>query len=81
MPTQGLNGGIASEAVVVTPSDTADNSYSYFYIGGPGNLAVIPEGGSVAVTYTGLLAGMYVWIRTKQVLAAGTTATLIIGHR
>lgn len=66
-------------AVAITPSDTAGNSFRAIYVGGAGNVAVDPESGSGSVTFTAPPVGTIIPIRTKRVLATGTTATLLIG--
>lgn len=70
---------IATRAVAVTPSDTADNSYAYLFMGTGGNLAIIPEGGSAAVTLNNVPTGSFVWIRVKRVMSTNTTASQIVG--
>lgn len=74
-------GFICTAAQAVTPSDTANNTFSYLYVGGAGNVAVIPEAGSTAVTLVAVPAGSYVWLRTSKVMSTNTTATNIIGFR
>ncbi len=75
-----VSGGIGDEAYAVTTSDTADNSYSYLYVGTAGNVVIIPQGGTSAVTLTAVPAGQYVWCRTSKVTTA-TTASNIVGFR
>lgn len=72
---------IADEAFSVTPSDSLNNNFSYLYVGGAGNVAVIPEAGSTAITLTAVPAGSYVWLRTNKVMSTNTTATNIVGFR
>lgn len=74
----GASNFIATNAVAVTPSNTADNAYSYLYIGGAGDVSVVTEGGDT-VTFVGLVAGSYVWVRTSKVRSTSTTATNIVG--
>lgn len=70
-------GSIATKAKAVTKSDTAENAFSYLYVGGAGNVAIVTEGGD-EVTLSGIPAGSFVWVRTSKVKAA-TTATNIVG--
>lgn len=70
---------VATRAVAVTPSNTADNTYSYLYVGSGGDIALIPEGSSAAVTLTNVPTGSYVWVRTRRVNSTSTTASQIIG--
>lgn len=48
------------------------------YIGGSGNLVVILAGDSVAVTFTGVIAGTILPIRANIVKSTLTTATGIV---
>jgi hypothetical protein len=48
------------------------------YVGGAGNVAVVMLNGT-SVTFSGVAAGTTLPIRVKQVLATGTTATMILG--
>ena len=50
MAASNLSGQIADFAQAVTTSDTASNQYTYLYVGGAGNVSVIPEGSDTAVT-------------------------------
>lgn len=43
MAATNLSGQIADTAAAVTTSDTASNQYTYLYVGGAGNVSVIPE--------------------------------------
>lgn len=66
-------------AAACTPSDVDiyDPPVTVF-VGGAGNVAIMPALGSVAVTFSGLAAGSTLPCRAKQVLATGTTATLLV---
>lgn len=64
-------------AAAVTPSDTADNYGSGFYVGGAGAVSVITEGGQT-VTFTAAFVGQIIPIRFTQIRATGTTATNIV---
>ena len=70
---------IATLAVAVTPSDTANNTHSYLYVGTGGNVVVLPEASSTAVTFTNVPSGSYIWLRTKRINSTNTTASQIIG--
>lgn len=69
----------AVSATAVTKSDTAANAYRALYIGGAGDVAVILDGDTVAVTFVGVPAGTFMPVRTAKVMAANTTATNIVG--
>ena len=78
-----LSVGLASpaiNAVAITPDD--DNDLATIarsvYIGGAGDLAVILEGDTVAVTFSGMLVGVVYSIRAKRINATNTTATNIV---
>lgn len=81
MAASNLSGQIADFAQAVTTSDTASNQYTYLYVGGAGNVSVIPEGSETAVVYSSVPAGQYIFLRVSKVNATGTTATNIVGHR
>jgi hypothetical protein len=73
-----------STAVVITPSDTAAQSYRAIYVGGAGNVALVPEGQSSAsaesaVTFTAVVLGTILPVSCKKVMNTNTTATLLIG--
>jgi hypothetical protein len=74
----------AGYAWVVTPSDSVEfvKHTRALLIGGAGNVAVQmfdPATAKLAnVTLTGLTAGQVIPVRTKLVLATGTTATSIV---
>jgi len=72
------NDRIYSDAVAVTPSDTADNSYSGLYVGGTGDVAIKGTSGN-AVTFKAVPVGTILPIQTNKVMSTNTTATLIIG--
>lgn len=78
MPATQLSSLVADTAASVTTSDTAPNVFTRLYIGGAGNVAVVTEAGNT-VTFTAVPVGTQLDIRTKQVLATGTTATNIVG--
>lgn len=72
-------GGPVTNAVVVSPSDSADLPHMTraLYVGGAGNIRVTLAAGSV-VDFTGLVAGWHP-LRVARVHATGTTATHIHG--
>lgn len=72
-----LNDQIPAHAAAVTPSDTASNQGVALYIGGDGDVVLMPESGTVAVTFTAMKAGTILPFRFKRVMAA-TTATLLV---
>lgn len=70
----------ARRAVTVTPSDSTDLAkiaYKGLYIGGTGNIAVIPSEGSGSVVFNAVPVGFFP-VAVKRVLATGTTATNIV---
>jgi hypothetical protein len=70
---------IGDYAAAVTPSDTADNTFSYLWIGVTGNLAVRTESGQT-LTFSNVPVGWF-WLRVNLVLSTGTTASSIVGVR
>ena len=68
-----------SRAFEITPSDSADNIYDWIYVGGTGDLTVETAGGD-EVTYLSVAVGP-LYVRTAKILATGTDATNLIGHR
>lgn len=79
MSNPGVQGSIPTYAAAITKSDTADNTYSYIYVGTTGNVVVETEDGQT-VTFTAVPAGQYVWCRVRKVMAA-TTASNLVGLR
>lgn len=72
--------GPASAGFAVTPNDAADlpQITRALHVGGGGNLAVLMMNGE-ALTFTGVQDGSLLPVRVSRVLAAGTTATSIVG--
>lgn len=70
----------SGSAESVTPSDGTDipRGCRALYVGGTGTLVLILDKDSSAVTFVGVVAGSVLPIRTKRVLATGTTATNIV---
>lgn len=81
MPGATVSPQVANEAYAVTPHNTNPNNYSYLYVGGAGDIVVVPELGSTAVTLTAVPVGSFIWLRTSLVKATGTTATNIVGFK
>jgi len=73
------NGRVWGDAVSITKSDTADNTYSAIYVGGTGAVTVVTEAGT-EVTFSAVPVGTIIPIRTQKVKAA-TTATLLVGFK
>lgn len=71
----------AKSAFAITPVDGADLAVSTraIYVGGSGDIVVILEGDATTVTFKSVVAGTVLPIRVKQLHAALTTATDIIG--
>ena len=71
----------ARQVRLITKSDTAElplGTCRALWIGGAGDVAVIAEGDTAAVTISGVTAGSIVPIKCKKVMSANTTATLIV---
>lgn len=67
-------------ALAVTPSDTTPINCRAIYIGGAGNIAIKTSQTATAVTLTAPPVGtiLPIMIDGGQIMATGTTATLII---
>lgn len=79
--TQGGLGEPAVEANAVTPDDNADLSGGTtraLYVGGAGDVEVYMKNSTTAVVFSAVPAGTVLPIRVDRVLAANTTATLIL---
>ncbi len=72
-------GGPASGAFAITPSDTTvfERNTRGIYVGGTGNVAVKTVEGDT-VTFSAVPVGTTLAIMATQVLATGTTATLMV---
>lgn len=71
----------ATGLVAITPADGTDLTSSKIrslWVGGAGNLSLIAQGDTAAVTISGVAAGTLIPIAVKKVMGA-TTATLIVG--
>lgn len=70
-----------SKVAAVTPHDTNPMNFGMtqkaLWVGGAGNLAVIPVGQNTAITLTGIVAGSFIPLSVKRVMGTNTTATLI----
>lgn len=65
-------------AAAVTPSDVTVLDCRGFYVGGAGNVAIVPLEGGPAVTFTATPVGVIQNVGAKRINATNTTATLII---
>ncbi|TIR87352.1 MAG: hypothetical protein E5X05_01255 [Mesorhizobium sp.] len=68
----------AQNAVAVTKSDTTVVLFDAVYVGGAGDLALRPVGGT-AVTFSGVPVGTTISLRCDRVMSTNTTATNIVG--
>ena len=80
MPVTSLPG---NSAKAVTPSDTAAFPPSLIYVGGAGNVAVMPAdqmgaASPTAVTFTAPPVGSTIPVLCCQVMSTNTTATLLV---
>lgn len=71
--------GPYGRAAAVTKSDTVVQNYSSLWIGGAGNVAVIPAGQDNAITILAVAAGTLLPIAVSKVMSTNTTATNIVG--
>lgn len=65
----------------ITPDDATllAEATRALYVGGAGNVSVLPVGQSTSVTLVGVQAGSVLPIRVARVNDTGTTATSIVG--
>lgn len=71
----------AVSAAAVTPTDNTtltNGPCRAIYIGGPGDLAIIPYNDTVAVTFVGCYTGMVLPVMATSIQSTGTTATSIV---
>jgi hypothetical protein len=70
----------ATRLRAVTPSDSDPLSFvpKALYVGTGGNLAIMAQEDTVAVTLTNLAPGSIVPVRARLVMATGTTASGIV---
>lgn len=68
----------ATRAAAVTPSDSTILNARALYVGGAGNVAVMPLEGSTAVTFTAVPAGTILPVSCARVMSTNTTATAIV---
>jgi hypothetical protein len=72
----------AYKLVAVTPSnDTELDEVRALYVGTSGNLAVIAEGDTVAVTLVNVAAGSIIPVRAKKVMSTNTNASNIVAFK
>lgn len=72
-----LGVGPADKAALVTKSDTTVLNARALYIGGTGDVAVIPLGQTAAVTFSAVPIGFFP-VSVSKVMSTNTTATLIV---
>lgn len=70
---------VTVNAFAITKSDTTVISAFGFYVGGTGDVAVMPFGGSTAVTFKAIPVGTIIPLAISKVLETGTSASLIVG--
>lgn len=70
----------ARKAIAITPHDTNElaNVTKAIWVGGAGNIVVILEDDSAAVTLVGVAAGTLLPLRAKIVKSTSTTATSLV---
>lgn len=68
-----------SKAFAVTPSDSTVLDLVGIYVGTTGNVAVLPYGNTVAVTFDTVPAGAIIPLKITKVMSTNTTASNIVG--
>ncbi len=73
--------GSVKNAFTITPHDTNNltQTTTALFVGGDGNIKVNLAGTGTAITFKGLMAGVFYPIRATRVYATDTTATDIVG--
>jgi len=71
----------AESCFAIVPSDSEDlpRATKAIYIGGGGDLTLIPVRGDAAVTFRNLASGSILDVRVRAVQVSGTTATDLVG--
>mgnify|MGYP003644684829 CR=1 FL=1 len=71
---------VATGAYAVTPNDSTDLSQlaRALYVGGAGNVALVPNRGGTAVTFLNVPSGTILPVQAFRVMATSTTATSIL---
>jgi hypothetical protein len=67
------------KAVAITPSDTTILDACAIYVGVGGDVAVMPAGGTSAVTFKNAPAGSVIPLTVVKVMSTNTTATNMVG--
>jgi hypothetical protein len=72
---------VSPNAVPITPSDSTVYTPALvgIFVGGAGNVTI--KSGGQLVLLTGILAGQQLNVSINQVMATGTTATLLTGFQ
>lgn len=68
----------AAFAITKSDADTFAQPVTV-YVGGAGDVAILPANGGSAVTFVGLPAGSIVPCRARAVLSTNTSATNLVG--
>lgn len=68
----------AQNAVAVTKSDSTVLNARALYVGGAGDVAIMPKKGGTAVTFVAVPAGAILPVYAAKVMSTNTTATSII---
>lgn len=66
------------KAADVTKSDSTVVDCEGFYVGGAGNVAIVPKGGGAAVTLTAIIPGTLYPIACQKIMSTNTSATAIV---
>lgn len=80
VPTGGTITAFPTRAVEITASDTTEYEGGVaVYVGGAGNVTVVPLNGADPITFTAVPAGGLVPVTALKVMATGTTASDLVG--
>ena len=66
--------------VAITPADnTAIGPFQAVYVGGAGNITLVPRNSTTPVLYTAVPVGTILRVAFQGINATGTTATALVG--
>lgn len=71
---------VYQNAVAITPTDnTQIGPFACLYVGGTGNVALVPADSTTAVVFYGVPAGTFIPVAFQGINATNTTATDLVG--
>lgn len=74
-----INTAVATKLKAVTKSDSTVVNCQALYVGGAGDVAILADGDTAAVTLSSVPAGTILPIACNKVMSTNTTATSLVG--